>query len=110
MGRNAPITHGCISVRPTQVSLHNQLYQALNGRQGNAHIERLMLTGSGMPEQKVRALELHVHARRGVCYRDIKMTLRYAHLAPSHLRAGIQALEQRSAELAGGKYCGSRFS
>ena len=27
--------------------------------------------------------------------RDIKMTLRYAHLAPSHLHAGIQALEQR---------------
>jgi hypothetical protein len=30
-------------------------------------------------------------------HRDIKMTLRYAHLAPSHLRAGIQALEQRNA-------------
>jgi hypothetical protein len=29
-------------------------------------------------------------------HRDIKMTLRYAHLAPSHLRAGIQALEQRN--------------
>jgi len=29
--------------------------------------------------------------------RDIKMTLRYAHLEPSHLRAGIQALEQRNA-------------
>jgi hypothetical protein len=29
-------------------------------------------------------------------------TLRYAHLAPSHLRAGIQALEQRtSRHLAG---------
>lgn len=27
--------------------------------------------------------------------RDIKMTLRSAHLAPSHLHAGIQALEQR---------------
>jgi len=26
--------------------------------------------------------------------RDIKMTLRYVHLAPSHLRAGIQELEQ----------------
>ena len=29
-------------------------------------------------------------------HRDIKMTLRYVHLAPSHLRAGIQALEQRN--------------
>ena len=36
----------------------------------------------------------HVAARAG--HRDIKMTLRYAHLAPSHLRAGIQALEQRN--------------
>ena len=27
-------------------------------------------------------------------HRDIKMTLRYAHLAPSHLRAEIQALEE----------------
>ena len=29
-------------------------------------------------------------------HRDMKMTLRYAHLEPSHLLAGIQALEQRS--------------
>ena len=29
------------------------------------------------------------------------MTLRYAHLAPSHLRAGIQMLEQRRADVAG---------
>jgi len=28
--------------------------------------------------------------------RAITMTMRYAHLAPSHLRAGIQALEQRN--------------
>jgi hypothetical protein len=28
-------------------------------------------------------------------HRDIKMTMRYAHLAPSHLRAGLQALEHR---------------
>jgi hypothetical protein len=29
-------------------------------------------------------------------HRDIKMTLRYAHLAPSYLHAGIEALEQRN--------------
>jgi hypothetical protein len=29
-------------------------------------------------------------------HRDIKMRLRYAHLAPSHLRAGIEALEHRN--------------
>ena len=36
-------------------------------------------------------------------HRDLvfrKMTLRYAHLAPSHLRAGIQALEERNPYLA----------
>jgi hypothetical protein len=43
---------------------------------------------SGRPLLEVAALASH---------RDIKMTLRYAHLAPSHLRAGIQALEQRNA-------------
>lgn len=42
---------------------------------------------SGRPLLEVAALASH---------RDIKMTLRYAHLAPSHLRAGIQALEQRN--------------
>lgn len=35
-------------------------------------------------------------------YRDIKMPLRYAHLTPSHLRAGIQALEQRTAHYPAG--------
>jgi hypothetical protein len=41
---------------------------------------------AGQPLPEVAALAAHP---------DIKMTLRYAHLAPSHLRAGIQALEQR---------------
>ena len=48
-------------------------------------ISRLLQAGRPLPE--VAALAGH---------RDIKMTLRYAHLAPSHLRAGIQALEQRN--------------
>ena len=48
-------------------------------------ISRLVQAGRPLPE--VAALAGH---------REIKMTLRYAHLAPSHLRAGIQALEQRS--------------
>ncbi len=47
-------------------------------------ISRLAQAGRPLPE--VAALAGH---------RDIKMTLRYAHLAPSHLRAGIQALEQQ---------------
>jgi integrase len=53
-------------------------------------ISRLVQAGRPLPE--VAALAGH---------RDIKMTLRYAHLAPSHLRAGIQVLEQRRAETAG---------
>ncbi len=48
-------------------------------------ISRLVQAGRPLPE--VAALAGH---------RDIKMTMRYAHLAPSHLRAGIQALERRS--------------
>jgi integrase len=48
-------------------------------------ISRLVQAGRPLPE--VAALAGH---------RDITMTLRSAHLAPSHLRAGIQALEQRS--------------
>ena len=48
-------------------------------------ISRLVQAGRPLPE--VAALAGH---------RDIKRTMRYAHLAPSHLRAGIQALEQRS--------------
>ena len=47
-------------------------------------ISRLVQAGRPLPE--VAALAGH---------REIKMPLRYAHLAPSHLRAGIQALEQR---------------
>ena len=47
-------------------------------------ISRLVQAGRPLPE--VAALAGH---------RDIKMTMRYAHLAPSHLRAGIQALEHR---------------
>ena len=53
-------------------------------------ISRLVQAGRPLPE--VAALAGH---------RDIKMTMRYAHLAPSHLRAGIAALEQRSLNLAG---------
>jgi integrase len=49
-------------------------------------ISRLVQAGRPLPE--VAALAGH---------RDIKMTMRYAHLAPSHLRAGIDALEQRNA-------------
>jgi integrase len=48
-------------------------------------ISRLVQAGRPLPE--VAALAGH---------RAITMTMRYAHLAPSHLRAGIQALEQRS--------------
>ena len=50
------------------------------------------LVQAGRPLSEVAALAGH---------RDIKMTLRYAHLAPSHLRAGIQVLEQRRADVAG---------
>ena len=53
-------------------------------------ISRLVQAGRPLPE--VAALAGH---------RDIKMTLRYAHLAPSHLRAGIDVLEQRNREFAG---------
>jgi integrase len=49
-------------------------------------INRLVQVGRRLPE--VAALAGH---------RDIKMTLRYAHLAPSQQRAGIQALEERNA-------------
>lgn len=54
-------------------------------------ISRLVQAGRPLPE--VAALAGH---------RDIKMTLRYAHLAPSHLRAGIQALEDRTAHYSAG--------
>ena len=50
-------------------------------------ISRLVQAGRPLPE--VAALAGH---------RDITMTMRYAHLAPSHLRAGIQALEHRRAD------------
>jgi integrase len=53
-------------------------------------ISRLVQAGRPLPE--VAALAGH---------REIKMTLRYAHLAPSHLRAGIQVLEQRRAHMMG---------
>lgn len=48
-------------------------------------ISRLVQAGRPLPE--VAALAGH---------RAIKMTIRYAHLAPGHLRAGIQALEDRT--------------
>ncbi len=44
------------------------------------------LVQAGRPLPEVAALAGH---------RDIKMTLRYAHLDPSHLRLGIQALQAR---------------
>jgi integrase len=47
-------------------------------------ISRLVQAGRPLPE--VAALAGH---------RDIRMTMRYAHLAPSHLHEGIQALERR---------------
>jgi len=40
-------------------------------------------------------MSTHVAAYAG--HRDMKMTLRYTHLAPNHLRDGIQALEQPKA-------------
>jgi hypothetical protein len=40
-------------------------------------------------------MSTHVAAYAG--HRDMKMPLRYTHLAPNHLRAGIQALEQPKA-------------
>ncbi len=48
-------------------------------------ISRLVQAGPPLPE--VAALAGH---------RDITMTMRYAHLAPSHLREGIAALERRT--------------
>ena len=48
-------------------------------------ISRLVQAGRPIPEVAVLA-----------AHRNIKIMLRYAHLAPSHLRAGIQALEQRA--------------
>jgi site-specific recombinase XerD len=47
-------------------------------------ISRLVQAGRPLPE--VAALAGH---------RDITMTMRYAHLAPRHLREGIDALESR---------------
>jgi integrase len=54
-------------------------------------ISRLVQAGRPLPE--VAALAGH---------RAITMTLRYAHLAPSHLRAGIQVLEERNTRQTGG--------
>ena len=54
-------------------------------------ISRLVQAGRPLPE--IAALAGH---------RTITMTLRYAHLAPSHLRAGIQVLEQRNTRHTGG--------
>jgi integrase len=61
-------------------------------------ISRLVQAGRPLPE--VAALAGH---------RDIKMTLRYAHLAPSHLRAGIQVLEQRHTRQTGGSELSTEF-
>jgi site-specific recombinase XerD len=51
------------------------------------------LVQAGRPLLEVAALAGH---------RAITMTMRYAHLAPSHLRAGIQVLEQRNTRQTGG--------
>ena len=50
--------------------------------QRHTFISRLVQAGRPLPE--VAALAGH---------RDIRMTMRYAHLAPNHLRDGIKALE-----------------
>ena len=61
-------------------------------------ISRLVQAGRPLPE--VAALAGH---------RAITMTMRYAHLAPSHLRAGIQALEQRNMRQTGGPELSTEF-
>jgi integrase len=61
-------------------------------------ISRLVQVGRPLPE--VAALAGH---------RAITMTMRYAHLAPSHLRAGIQVLEQRNTRQAGGPELSTEF-
>jgi integrase len=61
-------------------------------------ISRLVQAGRPLPE--VAALAGH---------RAITMTLRYAHLAPSHLRAGIQVLEQRNTRQTGGPELSTEF-
>ena len=50
---------------------------------------RRWLVQAGRPLPEVAALAGH---------RAITMTIRYAHLAPIHLRAGIQVLEQRNTD------------
>jgi len=61
-------------------------------------ISRLVQAGRPLPE--VAALAGH---------RAITMTMRYAHLAPSHLRAGIQVLEQRNTRQTGGPALSTEF-
>ncbi len=61
-------------------------------------ISRLVQAGRPLPE--VAALAGH---------RAITMTLRYAHLAPSHLRAGIQVLEQRNLSESAGSELSTEF-
>lgn len=61
-------------------------------------ISRLVQAGRPLPE--VAALAGH---------RAITMTMRYAHLAPSHLRAGIQVLEQRNMRQTAGPELSTEF-
>jgi hypothetical protein len=44
------------------------------------------------------AHRLRLHRARDLGHRDIKLTLRYAHLAPGHLRSGIDKTEAPSAQ------------
>ena len=64
----------------------------------HSFIRRLVQAGRPLPE--VAALAGH---------RAITMTLRYAHLAPSHLRAGIQVLEQRNLSESAGSELSTEF-
>ena len=73
-----------VSMAVIRTAKHAQLTGVSLHTLRHTFISRLVQAGRPLPE--VAALAGH---------RDIKMTMRYAHLAPSHLRAGIQALEDR---------------
>ncbi|HXC66615.1 MAG TPA: site-specific integrase, partial [Nitrospiraceae bacterium] len=90
---NCVFTHsaGCayslsqVSMAVIRAAKHAQLTGVSLHTLRHTFISRLVQAGRPLPE--VAALAGH---------RTIMTTMRYAHLAPSHLRAGIQALEQRS--------------
>jgi len=74
-----------VSMAVIRTAKHAQLTGVSLHTLRHTFISRLVQAGRPLPE--VAALAGH---------RTIMTTMRYAHLAPSHLRAGIQALEQRS--------------